>query len=258
MFFGYEDKRHRFETLAQSHMLRHAYLFFGDDGVGKKTFAFMFANFLESGIFATPEKSLIDSTVFSPNEKGIIGIDEMRKLKKFLFQKPFISSKRFAIIDQSEHLTEEAASALLKIVEEPPPHALLIFVAQNTESFFPPLLSRFTKEYFPRLSNEEVEKILKKHYAVQEKRAKEIAVQCFGRLGCAIGQIEKKKEKKKEEETIQNTIERRIFELRAKDRITHSKKISWLLNRLTLVKRYNVNPKLQSKGVQYIIDKKHE
>ena len=179
-------------------------------------------------------------------------------MKKFLFQKPFVSPKRFAIIDQSECLTEEAASALLKIVEEPPSYALLIFVAQNTESFFSPLLSRFTKEYFPRLSDVEVEEILKKNYDVSEKRAKEIAAQCFGRLGRAIHQIEKKKEKKKEEETIQDMIERRIVELRAKDRITHSKKLSWLLDRLTLVKRYNVNPKLQSKGVQYIIDKKHE
>lgn len=258
MFFGYEDKRDRFMTLAQDHVLRHAYLFFGDEGVGKKTFALMFANFLESGEFAVSEKPLIDSTVFSPNEKGVIGIDEMRIVKKFLFQKPFVSSKRIAVIDRAEELTEEAASALLKIVEEPPLHALLIFIAQNTESFFPPLLSRFTKEYFPRLSDEEVEHIVIEQYKVSEKRAKEIAAESFGRIGRAVNLIEKKRIKKKEEETVEDIIERNIFELRAKDRIRNSKKISWLLNRLSLVKRYNINPKLQLKSVQYIVDKKYD
>lgn len=258
MFFGYEDKRHRFEILAQDHALRHAYLFFGDDGVGKKTFARMFANFLESGKFAISEKALIDSTVFSPDEKGIIGIDEMRRVKKFLFQKPFISSKRTAIIDCAEVLTEEAAGALLKVVEEPPVHTLLIFISQSTESFFPPLLSRFTKEYFPRLSDEEVERVVREQYKVSEKRAKEIAAESFGRIGRAVNLIEKKKAKKKEEETLENIIEQNIFELRAKDPIKNSKKISWLLDRLSLVRRYNVNPKLQLKSVQYIIDTKHD
>jgi len=258
MFFGYEDKRHRFETLAQDHALRHAYLFFGDEGIGKKTFALMFASFLESGKFSISEKALIDSTVFSPDEKGIIGIDEMRKVKKFLFQKPFISSKRIAIIDCAEALTEEAASALLKIVEEPPVHALLIFIAQSTESFFPPLLSRFTKEYFSRLSDIEVERIMIEQYKISEKRAKEIVAESFGRIGRAVNLIEKKKTKKKEEETLESVIERNIFELRAKDVIKNSKKISWLLDRLSLVKRYNVNPKLQLKSVQYIIDTKYD
>lgn len=257
MFFGYEDKRHRFETLAQNHALRHAYLFFGDEGVGKKTFALMFANFLESGEFTISEKARIDSTVFSPDEKGIIGIDEMRRVKKFLFQKPFISSKRIAIIDCAEALTEEAASALLKVVEEPPVHALLVFISQSTESFFPPLLSRFTKEYFPRLSDVEVERVLIDQYKLSEKRAKEIARESFGRIGRAVSLIEKK-EKKKDEETVEHVIERGIFELRAKDAIKNSKKISWLLDRLSLVKRYNINPKLQLKSVQYIIDKKYD
>jgi len=258
MFFGYEDKRHRFETLAQNHVLRHAYLFFGDEGVGKKTFALMFANFLESGEFTISEKARIDSTIFSPDEKGTIGIDEMRRVKKFLFQKPFISSKRIAIIDCAEALTEEAASALLKVVEEPPVHALLIFISQSTESFFPPLLSRFTKEYFPRLSDAEVEHVLLEQYKISAKRAKEIAGESFGRIGRAVNLVEEKKAKKKEEETPESIIERNIFELRAKGAIKNSKKISWLLDRLSLVKRYNVNPKLQLKSVQYIIDKKHD
>ncbi len=257
MFLLHEDKRVRFESLARDHALHHAYLFFGDDGVGKKTFALMFAHFLERGTFSLSGGPLLDSSVFSPNEKGIIGIDEIRTLRMFLFQKPFVSQKRIAIIDDAEKLTEEAASALLKIVEEPPSHALIIFIAQNTDLFFPPLLSRFTKEYFRRLSNEDMERVLIDEYGILGEKAKKIAYESFGRLGMALASISGVK-KKKEVENAESEIQKLILNLRNKGIVANSSKIFRLLGRLMLVKRYNTNEKLQLKAVQCIIEEKHD
>jgi len=171
MVFGCESIMNDFRSSADSGKLGHSYLFFGDKGVGKRMFAASLANFLETGDFrfGDKNKTLIDSRFFIPDEKGIISIDVAREIKKFLSERPFVSSKKTAIIDDSHCLTSEAQSSLLKVVEEPPAHALIVFIAGSAEVLFPPLLSRLSKIYFPRMPSPELEKILTEQFGIHKK-----------------------------------------------------------------------------------------
>lgn len=252
MLFGHEDKVEFFKNLAKWGKLGHAYFLFGDSGVGKRTLAEMFAGFLEVGLFELSPGPLLDVTIFSPNEKGTLSIDVMRDVKKFLFQKPFRSLRRTVIIDEAEKLTGEAASALLKIVEEPPVHSLIFFIARQEESLFPPLLSRLTKVYFSRLSRSTLFNILVSDYNVPHDKARDISKMSFGRIGRAI-ELLNPTGKNKEDETFEDQLEEKILGLWGGDVYKNSRALSWLLNRELLVNRYNLNPNIQSRAVRYII-----
>lgn len=252
MLLGHEDKIEVFKSLVKNQKLGHAYLFFGDNQIGKFTFAKSLAYFLEYGEFGVFNKPLIDSQEISPDlEKNTIGIDAVRQIKRFLYQKPFSSQKRTTIIDQAQALTPEAQAGLLKIVEEPPSNALIIIIAQDPLALLPPLLSRLRKVYFRRLSSELIEKNLQEHYKISKERARKIANLSFGRMGRAIDLL--KGEEDMGNEDIEYELEKRILDLR-KNLIKNSHALSWLLEREMLVKRYNLNKNLQQKAINVILN----
>ena len=182
MIFGHEDKVDIFKDLVANKKLRHAYLFYGDDSIGKFLFAKHLAHFLEFGKFEISNQTLLDTQIFEPNEKNSIGIEEAREIKRFLSETPLVSPRRLAIIDRVDTFTPEAQTSLLKIVEVPPLSALIIFITYDPQVLFPPLLSRLNKIYFRRLSKENLKNILQNHFEIPFKKAEALADQSFGRL----------------------------------------------------------------------------
>jgi DNA polymerase-3 subunit delta' len=253
MLVGLEDKIEEFKKVVKENKLRQSYLFFGEPGIGKFTFAQCLINFLENGEFVPPAgKPLIDAEIFRPEENGSIGIDSVRRLKNFLYQRPLISSRRAAIFDSAESLTLEAQNALLKIIEEPPSFSLIIFIAQELSVFSPTLASRFTKVYFPRLSQKLIAKFLKENLKIDSVRASAISQQSFGRIGRAL-QLLKPESLDIPTDSVLKYLEDLILSLR-KNIFKNSSKLSWLLEREELLKRYNLNPKLQFKAIQQKIN----
>ncbi len=250
---GHEGIQSALEKLARRNALSHAYLFFGDAEIGKASFAEQFANLIEKGVFEKPSTQLLDTAVFGPNEKGNIGIDEVRGIKRFLWQTPLSSSKRIAIIDGADALTPEAQSAMLKIVEEPPVHGLLVFVTHDSEALLAPLVSRLSKIYFSRLSIEKVEQYLIAT-GVSSKKAGEIAAKSYGRIGRALRLLQ---EGAPEEETMVQALEEEILSLRSAGIVKNSAKLSWLLAREESVKRFNVNPNIQKKAIEYMVNRSY-
>lgn len=90
----------------------------------------------------TNEKSP-DILIIHP-QKSSIGIDEIRSLKKNIYQKPVKEKVKLVIVDEAEKLTEEAQNSFLKLLEEPPVHAVIILKATNKKSFLPTIISRVT------------------------------------------------------------------------------------------------------------------
>lgn len=82
-----------------------------------------------------------DIFIISPL-KTSISIDEVRNLKKHIFQKPVSLPYKYIIIEEAHKLTPEAQNALLKILEEPPSGAIIILEAENKYSLLPTILSR--------------------------------------------------------------------------------------------------------------------
>jgi len=153
-------------TLATKGDLSHSYIFYGPSMVGKRATALALAKFLEKGEFAIPETGevLQDAEVIDfafakgldPDVKDSIGIDAVREVKNFLWQKPNASPKRTLIIDDAELLTTEAQNALLKVTEEPPASSLMIIVVHDLERIMPTILSRMQKVYFGAVPEAEI------------------------------------------------------------------------------------------------------
>lgn len=256
MLLGHESKEEDFKNAVISGALGHAYLFFGDAHIGKCTFAKSFANFLENGSFCVPFEPLIDTRVFSKNEKGTISIDEMRGLKKFLSQHPFKSPRKIAIVDNAENLTEEAQASLLKIVEEPPVSSLVIFIAPSDDILFRPLISRLSKVYFSRVSTDTVERGLTMLYNVDTRIAKEAALHSFGRMGLAVIRALGEETHTKEEKNVADEIEERILSYYVQNSFGESKTLEALIKKETVCRRFNLNPSLQKKAISVIVETK--
>lgn len=246
----FKEKQDFFTSLAESQSLRHAYLFFGDEGIGKFTFAKQFAGFLETGEFLESVRPLVDTYVIEPDEDGKISVDTARTLKNFLSQKPIRSQKRTAIVRCAESLTPEAQAACLKIVEEPPASALIIFTAKASEAFFPPLASRMLKIYFPRMSRKKLADFLVSNYAVSSENALKTSSRSHGRIGLAESIL---KDKKKKAPNFSVILSEKISSLRDENLEKNAEILSRLLRMQELLLRYNLNERVQEKAFKFLI-----
>lgn len=77
-------------------------------------------------------------------DKSFIGIDEVREIKVFLSYAPSYASRKYIIINEMNLMTAEAASAALKIIEEPPDFSAFICFSSNPDGIFPTIKSRFS------------------------------------------------------------------------------------------------------------------
>jgi len=159
--FGYDDIRKMLMRLADARELSHAYLFFGESQVGKFLCAQSLANYIERGTFEEPTKQLqetliIDLSKQTEGEESIesIGITSAREATRFVKQMSALSPYRMVIIRDAEWLTDQAQNALLKTLEEPPAHSVLILIASHADVFLPAVASRLQKIYFKTLSEE--------------------------------------------------------------------------------------------------------
>jgi DNA polymerase-3 subunit gamma/tau len=160
------EQRHVTRTLKNAIRLgrvAHAYLFAGTRGVGKTTTARVLAKALncESGPAADPCNTcqscleITQGTSFDMVEidgASNRGIDEIRDLRERLRYLPSRGRYKIYIIDEVHMLTKEAFNALLKTLEEPPPHVVFIFATTELERIPYTILSRCQRFEFKRVS----------------------------------------------------------------------------------------------------------
>ncbi|MCL4405164.1 MAG: AAA family ATPase [Patescibacteria group bacterium] len=184
---GYDRLWGTFVEKADNHSLFHGYIFFGEQGVGKFTFANCLANYLEFDRMDKQDTPRSETLMVSVgNGKESIGIDTIRDIKYFLSEQPSASAYRTVLIDGADNLTDQAQNALLKVSEEPPAHGLLILITNDLDNLLPTLQSRFHKIYFPRLSKNEIAKHLESILKLDKEAAEKIAKISFGKMGRAL------------------------------------------------------------------------
>ncbi len=183
---------------------RHAYLFAGPPGVGRRTLALRFAQALncptpvEAGIpcGTCRDCQQIESAkhpdltvVESETEGGVLKVDQIRETRKLLTLKPFQSKYRVALFLRFHEANDNAANALLKTLEEAPSYAVLILTADNPEQLLPTVVSRCEVLRLRALNFEDVQRELERS-GLEDSRAKLIAHISGGRMGYAISLIE--------------------------------------------------------------------
>ncbi len=176
----------RFEELrGQEHVVRaltnalrsgrvaHAYLFSGIRGVGKTSAARILAKALNCEKGPAPEpcnacapcEEITAGThpdVFEIDGASNTGVDDVRRLREGVRYPPVRGGYRVYIIDEVHMLSTAAFNALLKTLEEPPPHVVFVFATTDPHKVPPTIRSRCQQYDFRRLSRKELVAILER------------------------------------------------------------------------------------------------
>lgn len=150
-----------------SNRLSHAYIFSGPRGVGKTTMARILARAINC---RNPKQFNPDNTcdicleitegrsidVLEIDGASNRGVDEIRNLREAVRYPPARGHYKVYIIDEVHMLTKEAFNALLKTLEEPPPHVLFVFATTEVHRVPATILSRCQRFDFRRITVDEI------------------------------------------------------------------------------------------------------
>jgi len=166
-----------FRKAFQNGRLAQSYLFFGPEGVGKKTFAVALTMAIQCdegfGVgcgVCNPCKKVLHSShadfiLIQPIEgKTTISIDQIRQLLAMMYRKPQEGRRRIVVIDSMDLMEAEAQNALLKLLEEPPQDNIMILLTEQIQQMLPTIASRCQPVRFQILAPQDLNAILNKQY----------------------------------------------------------------------------------------------
>jgi DNA polymerase-3 subunit delta' len=180
---------------------RHAYLFTGPTGIGRRTLAIRFAQSLNCQNPPAPgQPCRVCSTckrieqmqhpdlimVQAEHEGETLRIDQVRELQHTLSLAPYETRYRIALILRFDEANSSAANAMLKTLEEPPEHVIVILTASSAENLLPTIASRCEVLRLRSLSMKETAYGLHTLRGVPDEDAKRLAHISDGRPGYAI------------------------------------------------------------------------
>jgi DNA polymerase-3 subunit delta' len=194
------------EHSLQAGELAHAYLVVGAPHIGKMTLAFDLAKAVNCQGKEPPcgecqscrriaDRKHTDITIISLDSgKGSgetksrveISIDDIRELQHSASLPPYEGKCKVFIIDGAEYLSTEAANCLLKTIEEPPPHIMILLLTAEETQLLPTVVSRCQRIELKPISSQETEKVLIESQSVDSDRAKLLARLSQGCLGWAL------------------------------------------------------------------------
>ncbi len=149
---GHEKTLAFLDKVVESGRPSHAYIFSGQEGIGKRAVALRFCAMLTySEQEPTHQQSSEARLIYNENHpdlriaspvRGIIRIDQIRELRTFFKYEPIQGRFRTVIIDDAHCMNPQAQNALLKTLEEPPPSGMIILVTSQPALLLPTVRSR--------------------------------------------------------------------------------------------------------------------
>ena len=182
ILLGHEDAEATMLDALRTGRMHHAWLITGPEGVGKATLAYRFARRLLAG------RSIDDTLALDPTDpvfrrvaaashadlltveraydekrkrmKTQIAVDDVRRINGFMSLTPAEGGWRVVVVDGAEELNQNSANALLKVLEEPPPRAILVLVCSAAGRLLPTIRSRCRRLRLSPLADETVARLL--------------------------------------------------------------------------------------------------
>lgn len=213
---GHEQAERTMLSAQQSGRLHHAWLLTGPRGIGKATLAWRFARFLlagqeQGGLFGggpqsldvpadAPGRHLIDARSHpdlfhlrralnhdTGRIRAEIAVDDVRGLGEFMHMTPAMGKWRVAIVDSADEMNRNSANAVLKILEEPPPNAVLLIVSHAPGRLLPTIRSRCRRLALQPLGEDTVVRLLGDHAPeTKDEERRALARLAEGSIGRAL------------------------------------------------------------------------
>ncbi len=147
---GQEPVIKTLESAIANNSIAHAYLFSGSRGTGKTSIARIFAR----AAGASP------NDIYEMDAASNRGVDDIRALRDAVHTLPFDSKYKIYIVDEAHMLTKEAFNALLKTLEEPPPHVIFILATTEEGKLPETIVSRCQSFRFKKPSHSTLQKLV--------------------------------------------------------------------------------------------------
>lgn len=219
--------------------LGHAYLFWGESPSALTRVAQSIIALLECGKMAC-DIPFIDSMELGADDAGTIRIERVRESVNFLWQKPVRAARKTLFVNGADGMALEAQSALLKTVEEPPEHGLILMSALDPRILVPALASRFQKIHVAEGGEEEL--------SGSEKTAAQLAKKFVAGAVPArkiiIAEVLETEELPLGEQLLAHFVRHCLIECR-KDPVKHVRLMGRLTERWAKMQDFNTNKKLQ-------------
>ncbi len=195
MIYGNASVVELIDRAVNQDRLSHAYLFYGEKGLGKRAIATYFAKAIlcrgrqkpcgscgsckkvEAGVH--PDLEFLSGTA----EKNELTVANIRKLKAEASVYPNDGDRKVVIISDCQKMQASAANALLKLLEEPPEHLVLLLTADDRGHVLPTILSRCVPVGIFPVEEEECVHALEALGKADPESAQKMSVVCGGNIG---------------------------------------------------------------------------
>ncbi len=173
MLYGFDKYIKYFDSIIRNHRFANGYLFYGNEGIGKKLFAKEIARvaLCKKGSFFNEDcrcescKLILgdchpDLTIFTNEDDNDYGIDQIREISENSYLSSFMGGYKFYILDNFHVLRKEACNAFLKTLEEPGENTVFFLITSQLDKIIPTIRSRCIHLRFSRLGDEDLRRIL--------------------------------------------------------------------------------------------------
>lgn len=194
---GHEKIKDILKKSIKEDTISHAYLFQGEEGIGKKKLSYAFSKALLCTDEGDKPCNLCDSckrfdSGNSPDffhispVKNMIRIPEIERIQKEMNTAPINSDKKVILVEDAHLMNKESNNKFLKTLEEPPSFVHIILTSSQANKLLPTIISRVQIINFFPVPNETIQSLLVDKYDKSQSQAKFITEFTKGAIGKSI------------------------------------------------------------------------